>query len=106
MKTKNKLTEKFELIMARKYIAIPIMVIMFFGFVIGGIVFVVQIFGLIDGCMFNSQILKEIKININCDEKFIQNNILVTFAFGVITFTGLRFGIESYKGIKRGRFQI
>ena len=106
MKHKNRLEEKFELIMARKYVAIPIMVIMFFGFIGGGITFFVQLTGTIDICLLDGYFLKGILPDVICDEKFLQNNILMTFAFGVITFQGLWFGIESYKGMKRGRFQI
>lgn len=106
MKTKSKRMEQFELVMAKKYIAIPLMIIMFFGFVFGGITFFVQATGTVDTCLLDGYFLKKILPNVICDDEFIKNNIIITFAFGVVTFQGLWLGIEIYKGMKRGRFKI
>lgn|GEM_PF-6781473 len=102
----NKYLEKYSIILAKKYVAIPIIAIMIFGGIGGIITFSLEVIGIIDICMLDQYIFGSLKLDVICDEKFLNNNIIVTFAYGGMSWIGFWQGRLFYRGMKAGKFQV
>lgn len=103
MKYKSEDIFKF---LARKYVAIPFIIIMVFGFVFGGLILAVQILGMIDTCLLDQVILENLNLDVTCDDKFLENNILITIAYSFVSWMGFWQAKLFYKGMKKGIFTI
>ena len=100
---KTNFQDKFEIIMAKKPIILPLLGLMIFGIGFGSVLSILQVLGTIDSCYLEFIIFPMLKSITVCDNEFLQMNIILTVAYIGVTWLSYYTSQNFYKSMKLGR---